>query len=112
MSNVVSIAAVRAERLKQALAIHGRNGEAVVIETRSGSITAEKINCRGRFAEILDNFGDYFVIDYHDIRSLQPAAVAQTSVVNARGEFLPVNNQAAASRPVAIIPFARRQRRK
>lgn len=112
MSNVISIAAVRAERLKQTLAIHGRNGETVVIETRTGSMTAEEINCRERFAEILDNFGDYFVIDYNDIRSLQPAAVAQTSVVNARGEFLPVHNPAAASRPVAIIPFVRRRRRK
>jgi hypothetical protein len=111
MSNIISIAAVRAKRLKQALAIHGRDGETLIIETRTGTIAAEKINCRDRFAEILDSFGDYFVIDYDDIRSVQPAAIAQTSVVNARGEFLPAHNPATGPRPVAILPFAKRQRR-
>ena len=69
--------------------IHARNGETVIVETRGGTIVAEKITCREPFAEILNSFGDYFVVDYADIRSIRPAAVAQTSVVNARGEFLP-----------------------
>jgi hypothetical protein len=112
MSNVISIAAVRAERLRQALAIHGRNGETIVIETRTGQVIAEKVNCRDRFAEIVDGFGEYFVIDYNDIRTLHPAAVTQTSVVNARGEFLPAPNFVAAPCPVAILPFARPQRRR
>ena len=112
MSNVISISAVRTERLKQVLASHGRNGQAVIIETRSGPVTAEKINCRDSFVEILTGFGDYSVIDYNDIRSLHPVAFAQTSVVNARGEFLPALNTAIARHPVAILPFARRSRRK
>jgi hypothetical protein len=112
MSNVISIAAVRIERLKAALAIHARNGETVIIATRSGQVTTERVNCQDRFVEILDGFGDYFVIDYNDIRAVQTAAVAQTSVVNARGEFLPAQNFAAAPRHVAILPFARRSRRK
>ena len=112
MSNVISIAAVRAERLKQALAIHSRNGESVVIETRNGSISAEKITCRGRFAEILNAFGDYFVIDYADIRSLRPVAVAQHSAVNARGDFIPVHEAVTAAAPVAILPFTALRRRR
>ena len=111
MSNVISIEAVRAERLKQALASHSHDGAAVIIETRSGQVTAERIDCRERFVEVLDGFGDYFVINYNDIRSLHTMAVAQTSVVNARGEFLPAHSP-AASEAVAILPFARRARRK
>lgn len=106
MNNVVSLAKVRSESLKQALATHGRNGATIIVETRSGTVSAEKFNCRDRSVEILDGFGDYFVIDYADIRSLQSAAaVAQTSVVNARGEFLPARNPATATGPVVILPF-------
>ncbi len=83
-----------------------------MIETRNGTISAERIACRDLFAEVLDSFGDYFVVDYNDIRSLQPAAVAQTSVVNARGEFLPFHNSATTLGRVAIIPFELRHRRK
>lgn len=111
MSNVISIDAVRAERLKQAFAIHARNGETVIIEARSGPVVAERIVCRDRIAEILDDSGGYQVIAYNDIRSLHVAPVVQTSVVNARGEFLPTLNLTAASRPAAILPFALRRRR-
>ncbi len=111
MSNVISIAAVRAERLKQALVTHARNGEAVRVETRTDVISAEKITCRGRFAEILNAFGDYFVVDYLDIRSVRPIAVAQHSVVNARGEFAPFNDPVTGSCPGAILPFAPLERR-
>ncbi|MGV3635346.1 MAG: hypothetical protein ACO1NY_13430 [Pseudorhodoplanes sp.] len=112
MSNIISIAAVRGEKLKQALTIHSRQGDAVVIETRSRRVTAERINCRELFVEVLDGRGDYLVIDYNDIRALHAMAIAQTSVVNARGEFLPAHNPAAAAGPVAILPFLRRVRRK
>ena len=55
-----------------------------------GSIYTQRITCRDRFVEILNTVGDFAVVDYSDIRSIRPATVAQTSVVNARGEFLPV----------------------
>jgi hypothetical protein len=106
MDNVISIAAVRAEKLKQALATHSRNGDLVVVETRNGLISAEKITCRGRFAEILNDLGDYFVIDYADIRSLRPVVVAQHSVVNARGDFIPVHEAVSAAESVSVLPFA------
>jgi hypothetical protein len=111
MSNIISLATIRADKLKQALILHSRNGETVVIETRTGPMTATRITCRDRFIEILDVFGDYFVVDYNDIRDLHAPAVAQTSVVNARGEFLPAPNF-VGPRPVAILPFARRSHRK
>lgn len=112
MSNIISIAAVRAERTRQTLSTHSRNGGTVVIETLGGTIIAEKITCRERFAEILNTSGDYFVVEYADIRSFRPAAVAQTSVVNARGEFIPAHNAVTAAPAVAILPFARRARRR
>ena len=110
MSNVISIAAVRAEKLKQALSIHSQKRETVIIEVRTGTIFAERIICRDRFAEILNSVGDYFVVDYADIRSLHPAAVVQTSVVNARGEFLTAQNSASATRTVPVLPFVSRKR--
>lgn len=112
MNNVISIVAVRAERLKQALSMHARNGERVVIETRTGLISADNITCRGGFAEILNSFGDYFVVGYADIRSVRPVTGAQTSAVSARGDFLPGHDTVSATRPVAILPFARRARRR
>jgi hypothetical protein len=112
MNNVISFAAARAERLKQALSIHARNGEAVVVETANGPIAAEKIACRGRFAEIFNSVGDYFVVAYADIRSLRPVAAAQTSIVNASGDFLPFHERVTAAPPVEILPFARKQRRR
>lgn len=112
MSNVIFINAVRAERLKRTLAIHARNGETVIIEARSGPVVAERIVCHDRIAEILDDGGGYLVIAYNDIRSLHVAAVVQTSVVNARGEFLPAPGRAHASRPAVILPFALPRRRR
>lgn len=112
MSNVISIAAVRAERLKQALALHSRNGEPVLVVTRTGAISAEKIICRGHFAEILNALGDYFVVDYADIRALRPVTIAQHSVVNARGEFAPIHEAVTASQSGAVLHFAPFQRRR
>jgi hypothetical protein len=109
MSNVVSFVKIRAERLKQALSIHERNGETVIIQTRTGVISAERISCRARFAEVLDSAGGYTIVDYEDLIGLSPVGLAQTSVVNARGEFLPIHNQASASQPGAVLPFARRK---
>jgi len=111
MNNVISIAAVRSEKLKQALSIHARNGEAVIVEARTGAIFAERIICRDRFAEIFNSVGDHVVVDYSDIRSIRPAAVAQTSVVNSHGEFLTVQQPAVGTRTVPILPFVLRRRR-
>ena len=112
MSNVISIAAVRSEKLKQALSTHSREGEAAIIETRTGTILAERIICRDRFAEILNSIGDYLVLDYADIRSIRTAAVAQTSIVNANGGFQPAPQLAVVARTVPILPFAPRRRRR
>jgi hypothetical protein len=112
MSNVICIAGIRAQRVKEALNIHCRKGEAIVIETRQARVLAERLICRERFAEVLDAFGNYFVIDYNDIISLHTNEVAQTSVVNARGEFFTADKAAATSRPVTILPFEQRPRRK
>ncbi len=112
MSNVISLAAVRSEKLKQALSIHSRNRETVIIESRTGPIFSDRIVCRDRFAEILNSVGDYVVLDYADIRAIRPAAIAQTSIVNTGGEFLPVQDFAAGQRTVPILPFEPRRRRR
>ncbi len=111
MSNVISIAAIRSEKLKQALSLYASSGETVVIETRTGLIYTHRMTCRERFVEILNTVGDFAVVDYSDIRSIRPATVAQTSVVNARGEFLPVQNQTGAQPVGPILPFEPRKRR-
>jgi molybdopterin biosynthesis enzyme len=112
MSNVISIAAVRAEKLKQALSIHSQKRETVIIEVRTGTIFAERIICRDRFAEILNSAGDYLVLDYADIRSVRSATVAQTSIVNGSGEFQPAHQFVAGTRTVPILPFEPRLHRR
>lgn len=112
MTNVISFAAVRTERLRQALSIHARNGETVVIETRTGQICADKITCRGDFAEVLNSFGEYFVVGYADIRSMRPATGPQTSVISVHGDFIQDHDTVIPARTVAILPFARRARRR
>jgi hypothetical protein len=111
MSNVISIAAVRSEKLKKALSIHSRKGEAAIIQARSGMILAERITCRDRFAEIINGVGDYLVLDYADIRSIRSATVAQTSIVNASGGFQPAHPFAAGTQIGPILPFEPRCRR-
>lgn len=94
--------------MRQALSVHARKGEAVMIDVAAGSILAERVICRDAFTEILNSFGEYFVVDYADIRSIRPAAVAQTSVVNARGEFSPAFGPVTPTRTVPVLPFTRR----
>lgn len=112
MSNVVSLAAVRSEKLKQALSMHGSKGEAVVIETGSGAISVERMICRERFAEILSSAGEYLVLDYTDILSIRAVAVAQTSIVNANGRFQFLEHSPPEARTVPILPFEPRRRRR
>jgi hypothetical protein len=112
MNNVISIAAVRSEKMKQTLSVLSRTGEAAIIEARTGSIRAERIICRDQFAEILDSAGDYLVLDYASIRSILPAPVTQTSVVNANGAFQFGPQLTAAKPTVPVLPFAPRQRRR
>jgi hypothetical protein len=113
MNNVISIAAVRSEKMKQALSVHCRTGEAAIVEARrAGTILAERIICRDQFAEILNSVGDYLVLDYADIRSIRPAAVAQTSIVNASGGFQFAPQITPGTRTVPVLPFAPRQRRR
>ncbi|MGD9923006.1 MAG: hypothetical protein AB7V13_16430 [Pseudorhodoplanes sp.] len=112
MSNIISLAEKRADRLKRALCVHARNGEPALIETRTGVIAARRIVCRESFAEVLDSAGDYFILDYADIRALRCATVTQTSFVNASGDFPAVQCVPSAPPSVAILPFARIARRR
>jgi hypothetical protein len=112
MNNVISIAAVRSEKLKQALSVHSRTGEAAIIEARTGTILAKRIICRERFAEILNSVGDYLVLDYADIRSIRSVVVAQTSIVNASGGFQSAPAFLTVARAVPILPFEPRRRLK
>ncbi len=115
MGNVISIAVVRAERMRQTLAIHARNGETVIIDVAIGPVLAERIICRDGFAEVLNSVGEYCVVNYGDIRAIRPASVAQTGVFNTRGEFSLSHKPAAFHKPaasaqtIAVLPFRRRR---
>lgn len=115
MSNIISLAEGRSEKLKQALSVHGSEGEATIIEAGAGTIFARTISaqrtiCRDRFAEILDSAGDYLVVDYADIRSIRPAAVAQTGIINANGGFQFVQHSTSEPPTVPVLSFEPRRR--
>jgi hypothetical protein len=110
MSNVISIAAMRADRLKQALSSYACSDEAVIIQLAGGSIVAGRIICRDLFAEILDGVGEYFVVDYGGIRSSRAVSVEQTSVVNFRGEFSQSHKPLTSTQTVFVLPFTHQRR--
>ena len=110
MSNVISFASVRNERVKETLSLHSRNGDTVIVETKTGSICAEKITCRSAFAEIINAFGDYHIVEYGDIRSVRLATATQTSMVNAHGDWAPVHATVTAVKAEsAVLAFPRRR---
>lgn len=114
MSNVISFCSVRSARWKDALVLYSRSGDTAIVETKTGLICAEKITCRSAFAEIINAFGDYHIVDYADIRSVRPSAASQTSVVNAHGDWAPIHETVTAARSAsavsesAVLAFPRR----
>lgn len=112
MDNVVSLVDVRNGRLRSQLLSHAKAGETVVIETRTGLISAEKILCRASFAEILNTFGDYFVVEYADIKSMRAVSTVQTSAVNGAGDWVTVaHDRMPRVTTSRIVPFRGRSRR-
>ena len=111
MTTIISLSAFRNGKLKDRLITHALNGEAVVIETATGFITARKVICRNAVVEILNACGDYFVIAYEDICNVR---LAQAHALLAPAQWS--ESFSLCSSSARVLPFRgrglRRRRRK
>ena len=111
MGIVISLTDIRNGRMKDTLLVYALEGEIAIIETRTSLIVADKILCRDTFAEIFNSAGDYFAVDYSDIRDVRPATWAvQTSAVNASGDWVAAPERLDHSGSAALLHFPRRSR--
>ncbi|RKE69726.1 hypothetical protein DFP91_4165 [Pseudorhodoplanes sinuspersici] len=111
MGIVISLTDIRNGRMRNTLLSYALEGESAMVETRASLIAAEKILCRDTFAEMFNSAGDYFAVDYSDIRDVRPARwSAQTSAVNASGDWLAVPERLNHSGSATLLHFPRRSR--
>jgi hypothetical protein len=106
MGNVISLADIRNGRMKDTLLVYALEGETAIVETRTSLVTAEKILCRDTFAEMFNSVGDYFAVNYSDIRDIRPATSAvQTSAVNAPGDWVAARERVDHTGSAALLHF-------
>lgn len=111
MGNVISLVDIRNGRMRDTLLVYVLEGKTAIVETQTGLITAEKILCRETFAEMFNSAGDYFAVNYADIREVRPAAFAmQTSTVNASGDWVAAPERTARAGGGALLRFPDRSR--
>ena len=77
MSNVISLAERRNAKIRDRILTFALNGEAVILETRTGLIRADRLICRENAAQIYNSHGEsYVVVGYRDIRDVRPGVNA------------------------------------
>jgi hypothetical protein len=85
------------------------NGEAVILDTRTGLIRADRLICRENAVHIYNSHGESFVvIGYGDIRDVRPGVTPQISVVSDSGDWIVPSDGIARSEPSRVLAFARR----
>jgi hypothetical protein len=113
MSQVISFAEYRNARIRDRMLTFALNGEAVIIQTHTGMIRADRLICREHAAEIYNSHGESFlVIGYGDIREVRPGAVPQLSTVSAAGDWVVPSDGIARTEPSRVLAFARREVRR
>jgi len=112
MSQVISFADFRNAKIRDRLLTFGLNGEAVIIETRTGLIRADRFVCREHSAEIINSYGENTIVGYGDIRDVRPAVVPQISIVSSSGDWVVPTDGIARSEPNRVLAFARPGRRR
>lgn len=111
MSTVISLTNIRNGRMKDTLLSYALEGETAIVETRTSLIAAEKILCRDAYAEMFNSAGDYFAVYYSDIRDIRPATrAAQTSAVNASGDWVLARERMDHTGSAALLHFPGRPR--
>jgi hypothetical protein len=112
MSNVVSFVERRNAKIRDRMLTFALNGEAVILETRTGPIRADRMICRENAAEIHNSHGETFILGYGDIRDLRPGVTPQISAVSAAGDWVLPSDGIARTEPSRVLAFARPGRRR
>ena len=111
MSQVISFAAYRNAKIRDRLLAFALNGEAAIIQTRTGPIRAERMICLDHAAEIRNSLGETCFVDYSEIREVRPGSTPQISAVSASGDWIVPQDGIARTEPSRVLAFARRARR-
>ena len=99
MSNVISLAERRNAKIRDRILTFALNGEAVILETRTGLIRADRLICRDNAAHVYNSHGESFVVvEYRDIRDVRPGVTPQISVVSESGDWIVPSDGIARTR--------------
>lgn len=112
MAEIISFAERRNARLRDRLVTFARNGEPVLLETRTGLIRADRLICLDHAAQILNSWGEKLAVSYADIREVRPAVTAQLSTIDDYGDFVVPSDLAARGGSSRVLAFARPGRRR
>ena len=88
MADIISFAERRNAKIRDRLMTFSLRGEAVIIETRTGLIRADRLICSDLGAEILNSSGERSVIGYRDIRDVRAGLTPQISTISDHGDFV------------------------
>lgn len=112
MAEIISFAERHNAKIRDRLMNFALNREAVILETRTGAIRADRLICRENAAEIVNSTSHNVVVGYGEIRHIRPAITPQISVINAHGDFVAPGGDYLACEPTRILAFARPGRRR
>ncbi len=112
MAEIISFAERRNAKIRDRLMNFALNREAVILETRTGVIRADRLICGEHAAEVVHSTSHNVVVGYGEIREVRPAATPQISVINAHGDFVAPGSAFIACEPTLILAFARPGRRR
>ncbi len=112
MAEIISFAERRSAKIRDRLMTLALKGEAVIIETRAGPVRADRLICREHAAEIVNAWGEGFVIGYGEIREVRPGVTPQLSTISAAGDWIVPNDFITQREPSRVLAFARPGRRR
>jgi hypothetical protein len=110
MSEILSFTERRNAKIRDRLIASALRREAVILETRAGPVRADRLICRDHAVEVVNSWGEGFVIGYGDIREVR-SGIAALSTVNAPDDRVP-NDFITRREPSRVLVFARPGRRR
>jgi hypothetical protein len=120
MAEIISFAERRNAKIRDRLMTFALQGEAVIIETRTGLVRADRLICRDHVAEIINSWGESVVIGYGEVRDVRPGVIPQLSTVSAAGDWVvptdclarQESSQELSQEHSRVLAFARPGRRR
>jgi hypothetical protein len=104
MGNVISYAAIRAEKVKAKLCALADSQSPGLVETQHGPIDAQRIFCRDSVAVLIDRYGVQTRLAYGDIADVSPILPVADIVRFADWQVIEVQEQPDTATVLAFPP--------